>query len=141
MSNPPVSNGLFVGNLKVRILDMDLEEILGLSGSSVCKNIPQKTEERRGRAVGKERADELFCPSSSPYLCGEDTNAVKEARLKGKNTAVCRVAEHDCNFKGTPLGKSEIAKKVYQSSSDKSLSARYYKDRVDPSKITNCNDE
>ena len=27
MSNPPVSNGLVVGNLKVRILDMDLEEI------------------------------------------------------------------------------------------------------------------
>ena len=27
MSNPPESNGLFVGNLKVRILDMDLEEI------------------------------------------------------------------------------------------------------------------
>lgn len=105
-----------------------------------CGTIPNKTEERRGRKPGQEREKELFCPSGAPYLCGEDTNAVKEADSKGKNPAICRVNEHDCNFKGTPLGKSNIAKVFYQTSNDKSLSARYYENPSKSLDPQNCNE-
>ena len=97
--------------------------------------IPESTELRP--SLGKEKKDELWCKSSSPYLCGKNTNAYKEFG------PVCRKTEHHCNRKGLPPPIHRKDGVIYTYDEKGSYTPQFYKEDISSkgkgeSNITTC---
>lgn len=65
-----------------------------LQGSSgdICENIPQESQNRALYKINNKKPNVLYCKSSTPVLCGKETNSFK------KLGPICRKEEQDCNY-------------------------------------------